>query len=58
MLTMTAILPWATTRGEAARAKRNTLANMFLIVGVDLTIDGLKFERIKIVSGYESIVSG
>ena len=34
MLTMTAILPWAATRGEAARAKRKALANMFAGVGL------------------------
>jgi hypothetical protein len=29
MLTMTAILPWAATSGDAARAKRNAFVNMF-----------------------------
>lgn len=31
MLTMTAILPWAATRGEAARATMRTLENMFAV---------------------------
>ena len=31
--TMTAILPWAATRGDAARATRKTLANIFTVMG-------------------------
>jgi hypothetical protein len=36
MLTMTATLPWAATNGDAARAKRNALVNMFAVVGFGL----------------------
>ena len=51
MLTMTAILPWAATREDAARARMRTLENM-LAVGVPKKKNGLKFEVIKIVCGY------
>jgi hypothetical protein len=33
MLTMTASLPWAATRGDAARARMKSLENMFAVVG-------------------------
>jgi hypothetical protein len=32
--TMTAILPWAATRGDAARARMKSLENMFACGGV------------------------
>jgi hypothetical protein len=44
MLTITAILPWAATRGDAARAKRKALVNMLAVVGVGLRIDNLKYK--------------
>ena len=42
MLTMTAILPWAATRGDAARARTRILANMFALGGIDLKSVDLK----------------
>jgi hypothetical protein len=50
MLTMTAILPWAATRGDAARARMMILENIFA-VGLSKK-NGLKIEDIKIVCGY------
>ena len=41
---MTAILPWAATRGEAARAKRKALANMFAVEGVGIKLTVGKIE--------------
>jgi hypothetical protein len=46
IFTMTAILPWAATRGDAARARMRTLENMFAVMNC------VKIEVKRIVCGY------